>query len=211
LDGTLVDTAPFAFEAFQKTLHELGIRIRAEQYEAIYSPNWYGMYRALGVPETLWQKADEGWLQHYASAEPQMVAEGKYTLQELHSRGYRLGVVTSGSSSRVMREISGFGLSDIFTTVVCNEDVVHKKPHPEGLHTAMRHLGKEPEVCCYVGDSPDDIEMGRRANVHTIGIPGRYPNSQRIRDSHPDYCFESIVQLLAHFQRSAPPCQGLHP
>ena len=90
-------------------------------------------------------------------------------------------------------------LSDIFTTVVCNEDVVHKKPHPEGLLTAMRHLGKEPEVCCYVGDSPDDIEMGRRAKVRTIGIPGSYPNSQRIRNAMPDDCFDSLVQLLAHF------------
>ncbi len=198
-DGTLVDTAPYAFDAFRKALQDLGIPIQMEQYESIYTPNWYGMYQALGVPESLWEKADDRWMHHYAGVSAPMVPEGLFTLQELKRRGYCLGLVTSGSHVRVKREIAGFGLSDVFSTVVCNEDVVHKKPHPEGLHTAMQHLAKMPEVCCYVGDSPDDIEMGKRAQVSTIGVPSGYPGSKRIPGAMPDYCFDSVVQLLAHF------------
>jgi HAD superfamily hydrolase (TIGR01509 family) len=198
-DGTLIDTAAYSFTAFQKAFRDLGISIEAELYEKIYAPNWHIMYQALGLPQKQWQKAEDLWLHHYADASVPMVQDGRHTLNELHSRGYCLGIVTSGSQSRVRREIIGFGLSDLFGAVVCNEDVVNKKPHPEGLRAAMKQLNKCPEVCCYVGDSPDDIEMGKQAKVQTIGIISGYPNSKKLPTANPDYCFSSLARLLTHF------------
>ena len=46
-DGTLLDSAPYALLAFQKTFGELGIALALNVYERIYSPNWYEMYQAL--------------------------------------------------------------------------------------------------------------------------------------------------------------------
>jgi len=198
-DGTLIDTAPYSFEAFQRTLLDLGITVEIERYEKVYSPNWYSMYQALELPENQWQIADDLWLHHYANVSAPLVQDGRYTLDELRSRGYCLGIVTSGTQSRVRREIDGFGLADIFEAVVCNEDVVNKKPHPEGLARAMSQMGKLSDACCYVGDSPDDIKMGKSANVRTIGILSGYPQSRNLAALKPDLCFESLVQLLAHY------------
>jgi HAD superfamily hydrolase (TIGR01509 family) len=198
-DGTLIDTAPYSFAAFQKAFQDLGIPFEIELCERIYSPNWYSMYQALKLPEDKWQAADDLWLHHYAHMSAPLVPDGLYVLKELHNRGYCLGIVTSGSQGRVRRELDRFDLSDIFKTVVCNEDVLHKKPQPEGLIVALKNLGKEPQFCCYVGDSPEDIEMGRQAGVQTIGIPGGYPNSKTLPNANPDFCFDSILQLLAHF------------
>ena len=198
-DGTLIDTAPYSFAAFQKALSALGVPLESEHYERIYSPNWYRMYAALLLPENKWQEADGLWLLHYEYMKAPLVQDGQYVLNELQNRGYYLGIVTSGSKMRVRRELDGFGLSDVFKTVVCNEDVINKKPHPEGLTVALEHLEKKPEFCCYVGDSPEDIEMGRRAGVQTIGIPGGYPNGKDLPTSNPDFCYESILQLLIHF------------
>jgi phosphoglycolate phosphatase-like HAD superfamily hydrolase len=102
---------------------------------------------------------------------------------------------------RVLRELKTLGLDDVFGTVVCNEDVVYKKPHPEGLLLAMRRLDKRPEICCYVGDSPADMEMSKRAGMQTIGIRSGYPSSKKLRGTNPDFCFDSIAQLLLHFRR----------
>jgi HAD superfamily hydrolase (TIGR01509 family) len=205
-DGTLIDTAPYSFAAFQKALSDLGIPLEPELYEKIYSPNWYSMYAALQLPENKWQEADDLWLLHYAYMRAPLVQDGPYVLNELQNRGYCLGIVTSGSRMRVRRELNGFGLSAIFKTVVCNEDVINKKPHPEGLMVALEILEKRPEFCCYVGDRLEDIEMGRRAGVQTIGIPGGYPNSKDLPTSNPDFCLESILQLLTHFGSLKPSC-----
>jgi HAD superfamily hydrolase (TIGR01549 family) len=198
-DGTLLDSAPYAFQAFRKTFGDLGIALDHERYEQIYSPNWYGMYQELKLPERRWQEADDLWTRHYGETTAPLVEGGHSALNELAKKGYCLGIVTSGSRFRVVRELNDLGLSELFASVVCNEDVVHKKPHPEGLHMAMSRLNKQREACCYVGDSPADVEMGKRAGVRTIGILSGYPSSRQLAKTSPDYFFDSITQLALHF------------
>lgn len=199
-DGTLVDTAQLAFEAFRKSLEDLGISVELTLYEQIYSPNWCNMFRALKLPKEKWQEAEDLWTRYYGQEAPALVQGGQSVLSELSRRGYCLGIVTSGSYSRVWREITALGLADAFQILICNEDVVNKKPHPEGLEKAMIRMDKRPEACCYVGDSADDMEMGKRAGIRTIGIVSRYPGSKKLLSVRPDFCFESITQLLNHFK-----------
>lgn len=204
-DGTLLDSASIAFRAFRKALADLGITLETELYERIYSPNWYGMYQTLELPEHRWQEADELWTKHYGTTIVPLVEGGRDVLSELTRRGYSLGIVTSGSRVRVLRELAGLELLEMFRAVVCTEDVIQKKPHPEGLTVAMQRLEKKPEFCCYVGDSPMDVEMGKSAGMQTIGIVGDYPSGKMLRSSNPDFCFDSVRQLLAHFCGVEPP------
>ena len=198
-DGTLVDSAQFAFDAFRKTLGDFGISLDTGRYEEIYSPNWYSMYESMQLPREQWQEADDLWIRYYGTGIPNLVPGGLQVLRELSARGYCLGIVTSGSRDRVWRELNALGLTGIFRIVMCSDDVVHKKPHPEGLEKAMEWMKKRPEACCYIGDSPDDMEMGRRAHVCTIGILSGYPSSRKLQSARPDFCFQSIDQLLTRF------------
>jgi pyrophosphatase PpaX len=198
-DGTLIDTAPRSFAAFQKSMRDLGVKLEFELYEKIYSPNWYRMYQSLRLPEHKWQEAEDLWIRHYGKEPSPLVCGAQNALVELTTRGYNLGVVTSGNRSRVLREMEAHAVARLFGTVVCNEDVFDKKPNPEGLEKAMRQLGKKPDACCYVGDSADDVEMGRRARIQTLAVLSRYPGSQNLADANPDFCLESITQILEHF------------
>lgn len=201
-DGTLINTAQTSFAAFQKALADLGISVTYDYYEQIYSPNWYGMYETLQLPRERWQEAEDLWLRYYGRESPELVESAKHVIEELNRRGYCLGIVTSGSRLRVLREISILGLTNVFGTVICNEDVVNKKPHPEGLEKAMHHMNKDREACCYVGDSADDVEMGKRANIRTVGILSRYPGNHKLQNANPDFCFQSITQLLTLFDKA---------
>jgi phosphoglycolate phosphatase-like HAD superfamily hydrolase len=91
------------------------------------------------------------------------------------------------------------GLETFFETTVCNEHMQNKKPHPEGLETAMRSLGCTSEAACYVGDSPEDIEMGKRARLITVGVRSEYPTSWKLKSHEPDILIESLPELLDHF------------
>jgi HAD superfamily hydrolase (TIGR01549 family) len=198
-DGTLFDSARAGWLAFQKTFDDLGVAFTREFYEAHYSPNWYAMYETLNVPKDKWKMADELWLEHYGEEPPKLVDGAYATLEELRARGYRLGIVTSGTERRVAREINQLGLSSQFEALICNEHIVNKKPHPEGLEKAMRQMASPPDLCSYVGDAPEDIRMGKNALVFTVGVPSAYPTSKRLLDEQPDLHLESISQLLPHF------------
>jgi HAD superfamily hydrolase (TIGR01509 family) len=195
-DGTLNDSAQQAFEAFQKTFAALGIALEWERYEQVYTPDWYAMFAQLGLSEERWAEADELWMQFYDHNSAHMVPGGREVLDKLGQKGYSTGIVSSGSRVRIEREIEVFGLREAFRVVICGEDVVHKKPHPEGLLLAMERAGKRPETSCYVGDCPADIEMGRSAGVKTVGIRSRYPASRKLADAGPDFCFDSLNQFM---------------
>lgn len=194
-DGTLLDSAQLGFTAFQKTFQDLGITFDRSIYEAIYSPNWYTMYEALRLSPDKWQTADNLWIHHYGEEFPKLVQGVWEAIEELRRKDYRLGLVSSGSRSRVAREIDHVGLKSIFQVVICNEDTVNKKPHPEGLEKAMQQLHSTRRTCCYIGDSPEDVQMGKNAQVFTVGIRSAYPGNERLVMSNPDIYLESITEL----------------
>jgi HAD superfamily hydrolase (TIGR01509 family) len=198
-DGTLVDSAHLGLVAFEKTFSELGVPFAHAVYEATYSPNWYSTYEALGLPKEHWQAADELWIQHYGEQAAPLIAAVGETLLSLRDKGYQLAVVTSGSRSRVSREVEQCVLKDAFAVIICNEDIVNKKPDPEGLELAMREMNVAPSQCAYVGDAPEDIEMGRRGRVMTIGVRSAYPSSARVLTAQPDLYLERLAELLDHF------------
>jgi HAD superfamily hydrolase (TIGR01509 family) len=198
-DGTLFDSALAGRLAFQKTFDDLGVPFTREFYEDHYSPNWYAMYEALCLPADKWDTADELWLRHYGEEPPKLVEGAAATLLELRARGYRLGIVTSGTERRVTREINQLGLGSRFEAVICNEHIVNKKPHPEGLEKVMRRMSAPPEVCSYIGDAPEDVQMGKNALVLTVAVRSAYPTSRHLLKEQPDIHLESIDELLRHF------------
>jgi HAD superfamily hydrolase (TIGR01662 family) len=200
-DGTLNDSAGNGFAAFQKSLREFDVTFTEQFYEANYSPNWYTMYETLRLPREHWQRADDLWIHYYGEVASNLVEGAHHTVTELDRRGYRLGIVTSGSSGRVTRELAALGLAHVFEVVVCNEHIQHKKPHPEGLLQAMSRIHARPAECAYVGDAPEDIQMGKSAGVQTVAVRSAYPTSKHLSSTGPDIHLDSISELLLHFER----------
>jgi HAD superfamily hydrolase (TIGR01549 family) len=198
-DGTLVDSAKLGLRAFEQSFAALGVYFDHDIYQAVYSPNWYTVYEAMGMPKEKWQLADDLWVQHYGEQTAQPMPGAKEMIKHLKQKGYRLGIVSSGNECRIAREISELSLEGLFETVVCNEQMENKKPHPEGLETAMRSLGCVSDATSYVGDSPEDIEMGKRAKVFTVGVRSNYPTSWKLKSHQPDILIESLSELQRHF------------
>jgi phosphoglycolate phosphatase-like HAD superfamily hydrolase len=99
----------------------------------------------------------------------------------------------------VTREIQQLGSSSTFEALICNEHIVNKKPHPEGLEKAMQLLGSAKETCTYVGDAPEDVRMGKNAGLLTVAVRSAYPTSKNLLNEQPDIHLESIEEMLLHF------------
>ena len=198
-DGTIVDSAQLGLIAFQKTFSALGFAFPDDVYQTAYSPNWYTLYEAMGLPREKWEEADQLWLKHYGDQAAAFIEGAEQAIDHLRRKGYRMGVVSSGSTSRLRREIENLGLTGVFDVVICNEQMQNKKPHPEGLQTAIRLLNCEVNCTCYVGDSPEDIAMGKSAGVMTVGVRSTYPTSWKIAESQPDLCLDSLAAITQHF------------
>jgi HAD superfamily hydrolase (TIGR01509 family) len=194
-DGTLCDSGAALYRAFEKSLAEFGLSFTMSDYQAVYTPAWYRMYEAFGLPPDSWNLADRRWLHHYEGEEPGLLPEAAAVVDRCRAGGLQVGIVTGANRDRIRREFDRLGLS--FPAIVCHEDVVHRKPHPEGIERALALLNTGAGTCCFVGDAPEDIEMGKRAGVFTIGVVSEYVNRSRLEAVAPDLLLESIGQLPA--------------
>jgi HAD superfamily hydrolase (TIGR01549 family) len=199
-DGTLLNSYRADSAAYLAMFRAMGIPWGLKELALHYSPNWYRVYRAAGLPRARWGEADCVWRKQYANHRPQLLTGAKRVLNHL-AQGHQLGLVTSGDRNRVLRQLRDFGLTRLFAARVCSDDTRRRKPHPAPLRLALQQMCLEPSVCVYVGDSPEDLEMARRANVRAIAVLGAFPTEKRLRAAKPDLLLESICDLPAALRR----------
>ncbi|HKV62715.1 MAG TPA: HAD family hydrolase [Candidatus Acidoferrum sp.] len=193
-DGTLIDSYHADTSAYLAMFKEMGIGWGIDELEKHYSPNWYEVYRAARLPRTHWEAADRAWRSHYAKHRPKLIVGVRGILAKVAS-AHRLGLVTSGDRDRVTCQLREFRLTTLFAARVCSGDTLRKKPHPEPLRLALRKMNLDPSACVYVGDSPQDVEMARRAGVRAIGVLGPFPTEKRLRAAKPEIVLDSLEEL----------------
>jgi len=202
-DGTLLDSYAADSAAYLAMFRAMEVPWGLAELEAHYSPNWYRVYHAAKIPRGKWDAADRVWRTHYAKQAPKLLPGARRVLSLL-SRRHSLGLVTSGDRERVHGQLRTFQLWEHFAARVCSGDTRLRKPHPAPLRLALRHMQLRPAETVYVGDSPEDLEMARRAGVRAaIAVLGPFPTEKRLRAAKPDLLLDSIEELpaaLAGFQ-----------
>lgn len=193
-DGTLIDSYSADSSAYLAMFREMGIPWGLKELAQHYSPNWYRVYRAAKLPRARWDDADRAWRAQYAKHSPRLISGARKVLERLR-RAHHLGLVTSGDRDRVTRQLREFRLTRMFGARVCSGDTAQKKPHPAPLRLALQQLCLKPSACVYVGDSPEDLEMARRAGVRAIAVLGLFPTEKRLRAARPDFLLSSIREL----------------
>ncbi len=193
-DGTLLDSYDADSQAYLAMFRELGLDWGIGELEKHYSPDWYMVYRAAGIPKKRWDEADRVWRAYYAKHPSKLITGARRVLRRL-ARRHLLGLVTSGDRVRVTRQLREFALTRIFRARVCGGDTPQKKPHPAPLRMALRQMKMEPEECVYVGDTPEDLEMARAGGMRAIAVLGPFPTEQRLRAAKPEFLLKKLVDL----------------
>lgn len=193
-DGTLLDSFEADAGAYMLMFEALGMEWSIAKLKRYYSPNWHRVYRAAHLPRAKWVEADRLWRLFYRRQHPKLQPGASRVLRTLHRR-FRLALVSSGSRSRVRRQLREHGVSAMFLTKICNEDAPRRKPHPAPLKIALEKLCALPQTSVYIGDAPEDIQMAHRAGMRAIGVLGGSPVPERLRAASPDAMIETIREL----------------
>lgn len=191
LDGTLLDSFSLHYSAYEVMFAHFGIAMDKDKFLGSYSPNWYLTYEAFGLAEEHWEAANTLWLKEADGYAPELFP-GVGEMLDVLAAKYKLGIVTSGSRSRVVKEIARLNIVDYFAAVITAEDVSRPKPDPEGLHLALARLSYSPDEAIYVGDAYADFEMSRAAGVRFIGVASDFAN---LVLDHPEYQLHTIAGL----------------
>ena len=118
------------------------------------------------------------------------VAEGLATL------GGRKSTATTKGSPTTKLILEQFGLLQYFEHVQ-GTDGFPCKPAPDVIWTALKALGASPEDCLFVGDSPADMEAGKRAGVKTCAVRYGYGKTEEMAKFSPDFWIDDLRELAA--------------
>jgi HAD superfamily hydrolase (TIGR01509 family) len=195
-DGTLLDSFEADAHAYKYMFDALGMSWSIAALKRHYSPNWQRVYRAARLPRAKWEEADRLWRFFYRQQQPKL-QPGALRVLKLLDRRFKMALVSSGSRSRVRRQLREHAVSAMFLAKVCSEDAPRRKPHPAPLRMALEKLRALPQTCVYIGDAPEDIEMAHRAGVRAIGVLGGSPVPERLRAASADALIETISDLPA--------------
>ena len=83
----MVDSASVGLTAFERSFAALGVPFDHDLYREVYSPNWYSVYEALGLPQEKWQQADDLWVHHYGELNVEPIAGGVFKSADCRSGG----------------------------------------------------------------------------------------------------------------------------
>jgi HAD superfamily hydrolase (TIGR01509 family) len=113
----------------------------------------------------------------------------------LASLGGRKSTATTKGTKTTRAVLEQFSLLQHFEHVQ-GTDGFPAKPEPDVILTALTGLGAKPEECLFVGDSPADMEAGRRAGVRTCAVRWGYGNLAAMAKWEPDYWIDEPAELL---------------
>ena len=118
-------------------------------------------------------------------------------LAAVRASGRALGLITAGDRSRVERDLRRMNWESLFDVVVCAGDVAERKPHPAPLVHGLIRLEVPPTAAAYVGDTVEDIEMGKAAGATTLAVVGGFSSREALKTTRPGYLLESLRDLVA--------------
>ena len=179
LDGTLVDTMPLHYRAWNRAMQHAGLK--EELNEDLF-------YSLGGVPT---RRVASLLADHYGlEIDVDKVFHQKEALfLELRSEmklietvvtfardvaGSRPVSVASGGPREIVRHtLLLMGLQELFPVVVTPEDVVHGKPAPDLFLKAASLMGVPPERCLVFEDAEPGIQAAVAAGMRWVRVESR--------------------------------------
>lgn len=198
-DGTLADTLPVCFYAFQAVFKDFDNKeVTTDEIKAMFGPSETGIIKQ-NLMDSNHDKAIELYYEKYSEKHKELVRENEEIndlLLFLKREGYKLGIVTGKARRSLLISLDDLKMNDLFDVIITGDDVSRPKPHPEGLNKALALLNIQNTDAIFLGDSDADILAGKQANVHTIGVQW-LPNYQTVEFGvQPDQLLSNINEFM---------------
>ena len=202
-DGTLVDTLFDIADSVNLTLVDLGLpgltREKIRQY--VGKGGEHLMVQTLeGSSFTDIPKAVDLFKKHYSEnlvKHTDFYPYGREILE--HFKNKKQAICSNKPEDFVRRILESLNGLKYFQAIIGGDSVKTKKPHPEGLNLILKKSKVSPDEAVLIGDSPVDIETGKRAGVYTCVVNYGLGLPEEIAAAGPDCSVDCLSKLKEMF------------
>jgi len=177
MDGTLVDSAEYHWQAWRDIIAREGSPITHGQFLATFGQRNDSILR-----QWLGENATPDLIQRVGDAKEtcyrQLVREHGIAplpgalewVNLLHRQGWGQAIASAAPRANVETILDVLHASECFEAIVSAEDVHRGKPDPEVFLIAATKLGVAFKRCIVVEDAEHGIEAARAAGMKSIGV-----------------------------------------
>lgn len=180
LDGVLVDTTAFHFQAWRELMGELSRPLSEQDFRRTFGLRNDAILKELlgdiapAEVERLSRRKEE-LFRGRAKGRITPVPGAVELARRLERRGTRMGLVSSTPRENIELIVGDLGLEGFFQAIVAAEDTERGKPDSEGFLLGAERLGVSPEDCVVIEDAPGGVEAARRAGMRCVGLATTRP------------------------------------
>lgn len=179
LDGVLVDTAVYHFEAWKSTANQLGIDFTEEHNEQLKGVSRQQSLEYIlqigniqlsdaDVQARLKEKNDH-YLELIRHMNPSEVLPGVIDfLEEIKVAGMRTALGSASKNAPIILERCG--LTHYLDVVIDGTCFTHSKPHPEVFQKGIEALAVFPSMSVVFEDAVNGVKAAKSAGAHAVGV-----------------------------------------
>ena len=201
MDGVLVDSEPFGFEALRRVMARYGLPYGEEENAEFLGRTTLDSCQILRerhrLPEAAETLADwyvEGMLEQIARG-PIPMAGVPEVLRRIRAAGYRMALASSAEVRVIDANLTALGLRPLFDAVVSGTQVARGKPAPDVFLAAAERLGAPPATCLVVEDSRNGLLAAKAAGMRCAVVPCAHTRHQDFGEC--DHRLAALPDLLA--------------
>lgn len=202
-DGTLANTLPICFYAFQNVFKEFDHKVlSSEDIKDMFGPSETGIIRNnLSNPNK--EDAIEYYYEKYSEHHKSLVESNSEILELLKSlkeQSIKIGIFTGKAKRSLDISLKALKMDELFDVIITGDDVINPKPDSEGLLKALSLLGVNNSDAIYIGDSDADVIAGVQANVYTIGVQWLPEYQTSTFSEQPNLIIKSVKEFKSSFK-----------
>lgn len=179
LDGVLVDTAKYHYQAWRRMANELGFDFSEKENEELKGVGrrdsiekilgWGKITLTEAEKNKLMDQKNDWYQDLIKSMDPDSALPGVRDFLE-SARDMSLTLALASSSKNAPKILELTDLTEFFTTVVDGTQITNSKPDPEIFLTAASRLKLNPSELVVFEDAQAGVEAALGGGFRTVGI-----------------------------------------
>jgi len=181
LDGVIVQTTEFHFNAWREFFSKRNIDFSFEQFIKTFGSCNHDVFMKyvdpnISIMESIKLSDEkESLFRNYAKGKVEAIDGAVELIYNLNIEGIKLGLATSTPRKNLDFFFRELNIGKYFLATVCEEEVINGKPNPEIFLKCAQKLNVAPEACVIVEDSPQGILAAKRAKMACVAYTTTNP------------------------------------
>ena len=184
MDGTIVDSIPYHYEAWKKFLNEKKVNDFSKKLDSFKDKGGSTLDFMRSIYGNLYSKKELKKIIEEKEIVFRRISKGKIKpilgfiefLNIIKSKNILVGLASNAIRKNVSMIINELEIYDHFDSIICGDEVINGKPNPEMFNETIDRFNIDKSECLIFEDSLEGVSAAKNSGIKVIGITSSNSN-----------------------------------